>query len=925
MAAWLFGGDDDQLKHAETIGSLDDRQVELPAVDPVTVDTHAALEQYRRYLELPEGDHETRAEATRRLGDLNLELGEAQLSEAEITGSSTLYHADAINLYEQLLKRPQKNTQVDRVLYQLARAYESTGENDKALATLDQLVKDYPDSSVLDEAQFRRGEMLFMRKAWSDAAGAYSAVVRAGSGSSFYQQSLYKFGWAQFKIADYDRSNAAFLTLLDMRLTGSDAAALAAQLDAMSRPDRELVDDTLRVLSLTYSYLDGGATLAAQLDARETTVYSYLLYASLGELYLEKERYLDAAATFAAFVEQEPTHLNAPALSMQAIAAYREGRFPSLVLEAKQDFVNAYGLDSDYWVFHDPAQRVDVIEPLKQNLSDLAQYDHAQAQKTKSPEAYARAADWYRRYLNYFPDDPDSAQRSFLLGEILSESQLFDQATDAYLNAAYRYPGFAKAPEAGYAALLAAREHGRTLAGQAAAEWQAQTVDQALTFARSFPQHEHASAVLTNTADELYAAGNTDRAIAVAEEALALEPPLNRELQQVAWTVVAHGEFDRNDFVKAESAYVRLRAVGGSAGMTPAELEERIAATIYKQAESAQLAADVDAAVMHFLRIEQAAPAAAIRSAAVYDAAALLVRAQRWDEAIPVLQRFRSSFPANRLVDDATRNLAIAYEENKQPVLAAGEFEKIAANETFAAAERRVALWHAGELYQQAGDRPREKRIWEQFVTTYPQPVAQAIEARQMLADIAGKDGEGAARRDWLVAIIDADQEAGAQRTDRTKTLAAQASLELANAERRVFNTLKLTIPLADSMRAKKARMESALSAYDRAASYEIAAVTTEATFRIGGIYQQLSADLMGSERPGELNAEELEQYEILLEEQAFPFEEKAIELFEINTARVSKGVYDDWVQQSFAQLAELMPGRYAKYEKAENYVAKLY
>ena len=80
----------------------------------------------------------------------------------------------------------------------------------------------------------------------------------------------------------------------------------------------------------------------------------------------------------------------------------------------------------------------------------------------------------------------------------------------------------------------------------------------------------------------------------------------------------------------------------------------------------------------------------------------------------------------------------------------------------------------------------------------------------------------------------------------------------------------------------------------------------------------------MDSERPPELNDEELEQYEILLEEQAFPFEEKAIELFTVNASRSAEGVFDDWVARSFERLAELMPARFAKYEKAEEHVATL-
>ena len=101
--------------------------------------------------------------------------------------------------------------------------------------------------------------------------------------------------------------------------------------------------------------------------------------------------------------------------------------------------------------------------------------------------------------------------------------------------------------------------------------------------------------------------------------------------------------------------------------------------------------------------------------------------------------------------------------------------------------------------------------------------------------------------------------------------------------------------------------------------------MTTAATFRLGEVYQQFSKDLMDSERPKDLDQAALEQYDLLLEEQTFPFEEKAIELYEANASRTVDGVYDEWVGRSFEALAKLMPGRYAKTERSENVVTALY
>jgi len=194
----------------------------------------------------------------------------------------------------------------------------------------------------------------------------------------------------------------------------------------------------------------------------------------------------------------------------------------------------------------------------------------------------------------------------------------------------------------------------------------------------------------------------------------------------------------------------------------------------------------------------------------------------------------------------------------------------------------------------------------------------------QQLVDIAEETGDYPARLRWLDAIVTADARAGDERNDRTRFLAAHAAFELAVPARDAFAAVQLVAPLQDSLALKKDRMESALSAFGRAVDYGVADVTTAATFEIAELYHRLSRDLMESERPADLSALELDQYEILLEEQAFPFEEQAIELHELNAARTSEGIYDEFVRKSLAALAELLPVRYAKSELGESYVAAL-
>jgi hypothetical protein len=115
--------------------------------------------------------------------------------------------------------------------------------------------------------------------------------------------------------------------------------------------------------------------------------------------------------------------------------------------------------------------------------------------------------------------------------------------------------------------------------------------------------------------------------------------------------------------------------------------------------------------------------------------------------------------------------------------------------------------------------------------------------------------------------------------------------------------------------------MEETLKAYAVAADYGVADVTTAATYRIATVYRDFGKALMNSERPPKLSKAEREQYDVLLEEQAYPFEEKATALHEVNAHRAAVGIYDQWVQASFDALRELRPVRYGKNERSEGVI----
>ena len=905
-----------------TIGDLTSRKVEVHRDTVASANASRAMENYRHFLELQNTDPRLRAEALRRLGDLNLDAGEMQRLEQEVTAVD-LQGGEAIKLYTTLLKAYPDYTRNDQVLYQLARAYETTGQSGQALGTLDRIVQRYPQSPQLDEVQFRRGELLFSDKRYADAERAYAAVIGRGAGSAFFQQSLYKRGWSLFKQSMALESLPSFGGVLDQEL-GTGGGGKSVRLETLKRADRELVEDTLRVMSITFSYNDGAASLEQYMHQHGDRPYAWLLYSRLGDLYVDKQRYQDAASVYRAYVARDPYSDQAPDLDMAAIEAYGKGGFSQLVVDGKHEFVERYNFDSPYWKTRTRAANPRVVQELKTNLKDVATYFHASAQKSKRVADYQEAARWYRDYLKSFPEDADSAATDYLLAEALFESHQYADAAAEYEHTAYGHARNDKSATAAYAGLVSYQKGEEGLSGADKDAWHKRSMDAGVRFAQTFPEHPDSAGVLTRAAEEIFAAGDRPRAVSVSESILARQPPVDVAKQRIAWTIIAQARFDQGDYAKAEPAFLQARELAGKDEKMRTDLTERLAASVYKEGEAKQKAGDAGGAVEDFLRVGRVAPQSKIRANAQYDAAAELLNLKQWDRAIGVLEDFRRQFPQHQLQPDVTRKLAVAYSEGNRPGEAAAEFERIAANPAENRAVQREALMQSADLYSKAGNSPRAMGMLEKFVNTNPTPLTDAEEARQRLADYAGKSGDITRRDHWYQEIIRADAQAGTQRTDRTHYLAAKAQLTLAQPARDAFRAVRLTAPLKKSLAVKRNALESAMEGYKRAAEYQVAEVTTAATYEMAELYGTLAKDILGSQRPPNLKGDALEEYNSLLEEQVFPFEEQAIKAHELNATRARDGVYDEWVRRSFQALAQLKPARYGKTELIQDAVTSL-
>ena len=74
----------------------------------------------------------------------------------------------------------------------------------------------------------------------------------------------------------------------------------------LSRSEREVMEDTFRVISITFSFQEGPKSIEKFSNKQGKRSYEYLIYQQLGTLYLTQERKEDAASAYMAYINRYP-------------------------------------------------------------------------------------------------------------------------------------------------------------------------------------------------------------------------------------------------------------------------------------------------------------------------------------------------------------------------------------------------------------------------------------------------------------------------------------------------------------------------------------------------------------------------------------------------------------------------------------------
>jgi len=853
--------------------------------------------------------------------------------------SATGYYDEAITAFNRWLARYPKSTLTSDVMYELAKVYELQGQSQLSYQALKDLIQQFPQTKFANEAYFRQGEYLFSKQRYQLAANAYQYIIdnaneKGEFDSPFFQTALYMAGWTQYKLDNHKQSLALFSEVLDRNLPRKSSSNLT--IDKLPLANKQLVTDAFKVMNLIFSNGQGPISLAQFYASIGGRYFEYLHVDSMAQEFLANKRYRDSANTYDIFVNNYPQHHLSPQFSINKVTIYTQGNFPTQVKLEKEQFVNTYGYTGNYWRSWNVQRQNKYAPTLKEYLSEMAQDQYRLAQQTVNKSLkvtlFSKAAELLLQYQQTFNDDQALA---FLYAESLYASKQWRLAINAYNEFAYGTTqtferSAHKRADAAYNAVLTFRDLSPSkIMPNPVVDTTGQLVlseheESAVRFTHKFSDDERSKSILLSLMNHRFSQARYDETIEVVQRILTWPNPIKDSHIINAKLIKAHSIYNQARFQLAIVAYEDVVTLLKDSDKRLTVIHNNLAASLFNYAEQLAASSDLNKAADYYQQVLTKTPKSPIRKVAHYNWAQSLYKLNKLDEAVTQLLAFKSRYKKDELADDIDVQLASIYVQQQDWNQAARQRLALANNMPKSIAQQE-ALYLIATFYEKAQDEANALKTYRRHANTYQKPVSRYLEVMNKITEKYMVINEARKYRFWLKKIIKVHDSAGKNATPRSTYLAAQSALVFAKDAKRQFDQIKLNLPLNKSLVAKKKSLAKTLTAYKKVSDYRVASFTTQSTFETAQVYRQLAQDLMASERPKGLDELALEQYDILLEEQAYPFEDQAIALFENNAKLSWKGLFDSWIDQSFQRLSHLLPGRYNKVEKIDENVNIIY
>ncbi|MDZ7311506.1 MAG: tetratricopeptide repeat protein [candidate division KSB1 bacterium] len=829
-----------------------------------------------------------------------------------------------LELYQRIIQEFPQSKLLDDAFYNKAFLLEDLGQRDEALALYEKFVQDFPDSRYVPDALFRVAEYYFNPPVQQieRAIEIYHRILQYQD-SPKYDEALYRLGWSYYKLNDFPKAISCF-TLL------ADDVKRARQFD----PKNQITNPSLAEESIEYigiAFLDyKGATAAAEyLNSVGGRQYGFDILRKIGDAYMNvKEEYDKAIEAYRILLRMYPFAPEAPWVRAKIAEAYRAlDEEPMAYLQRDSLYVE-YHEGSAWWnVNTDEEIRAKthalVERALRENINLLLK----RADENNDLNLYAQAVHDSRKYLSAFAKDSAAAQIHWNMALTLdAKLNQRDEAYQEYLNCSKLYWNSRFRKMAAENAVALAQE----IAGKDTAASGGTSRPAFLPLNIGEMKEKIQDSTDADAANKLRRALHLERQpltsgelklAAAIDNYIMLFPHAPETAERLAQAGALY--YNNNDFTQAikyfktllrhfpeslvaeYAEYLLMESYFGKVDYKSSEIvakrlklnsknedyvrkaEQRLAESIFLQAEGLADAAEHLRAAEEYRRVYEEVPMAEFADLALHNAGLEFDQAREYRRAVETYDVLVQNFPQSPHYLPALNNMAYDYGALNDYRNAALTFERLAQEEPDSASAE-VDLYNASVFYVRAEEWERAIRVNRQFVERYP----TSKDAADMFYEIANfylklddldnanliygeyaekfpesprtvetfyrrgeyyeQKGEMNQAKEEYQKAIAKSRSFQARKMDANEFFAAEALYRLTEIKYREFTEIRFKLPQAQMELAKEHKKNLLLEIvdnYTRIAAYGTFRLY-ESTYKIGEAYEEFAATWADQEIP---------------------------------------------------------------------------
>jgi tetratricopeptide (TPR) repeat protein len=877
-------------------------------------------------------------------------------------------YSRTVGLYRDLIANFPDYKLLDGAHYLLGYCLGEQGNDEQAVEVYGQLVERFPDSRFVVEAWTRIGEYYFDSGQLPKAIEAYTHVLDYKT-SSYYDKALYKLAWTHYRLDQFDDAVKRFAELVD------DAEAKKGK-----KKGGDLRGEALQYMAASFAEERWGSLEKAKqfFDGLNGRVWAAEVYALLGEAYFDQSKYQEAIAALELGLKAAPRHMTAPRWQEKIVVAYERMRDFEGAARARDILAVNYVEGTPWYEANvgNPEVIAAARELSEKSLLAAAVFFHRQAQAYKDAQkydqardAYTQAAVSYTRFLKRFASAKNRYEITYYLADCQYYSLQFGAAAATYAIVREDQVQSTYRELAAYSAVLASERHiqvqeEKGLLARRPPLKSSERADKVTKPAEIpkerlalldavdgylawIPPNEKSASIAYKAAELLYAYDHYEEArgrFQCIVEAYAAAEVARFSANLIIESYLAEKNWDE---VEHFSESMLAGKVGKGDETFVTEMKKFKLGAMFKRAEELETKQKFETAAAEYIRIVDENPKGEFADKALNNAAVNYEKARRFESATRLYERIPKEYPQSPMADYALFRVGVASERFYDFDKAIGAYLRLV--EAYPQSKQRpdalfnaaIALENtqrydrAAELYrryvdlfpdrkdaadvffrsaratEQASGRAAAIAAYEQFIKRYEKDPAndeRVVEAYFRIGELYDRAGnDGGAKKAYATAV----KESGSRR--KGQAFAAQAQFQLAEIEFRAYDAVLITGP-SKAQKAAIVKRASLLTkvreVYQQVFQFKQVEWTLAALFRIGNLYETFSEKLFAAPPPPEvqkLGAEYVEEYRVLIEEQAVPLEDKAVEAYKRTIAEAKKGgVANEWTKRTLGSLNKL-------------------